>query len=288
MATYHTAAQLNLISDKLTAAWLAAKGTAASGLGIGDNARGHGLELKVANLSDLIDGTTDASFRDIEQQALIVAQTKAAYDAALLDSMFRSVLQRFYTAWSNMSANASGLSSTIVSLDTYLTYLNVTHATKWQALCAPDFRDAFYAMAGAHPSVQNVYFEIVQGATYANALRKLVVGTGQTAGASVDTTKYCGGFPKLVVSGFAGSADTVTVTGTQYDPATKTATAGKTWTVSVTGNGTFTLAPGGGTPAATDSLIAAVTSIVAGANITASTTIYAEAQRPSGRTNPPT
>ena len=168
------------------------------------------------------------------------------------------------------------------SLDAFLSALNPTTGTKWTGLQNWRLRDLWQLWKGAGqvPSVHNLYFELLQGATYANALAKLVVsGAVFTTGSAVDTSKYAGGFGYLLVSGFAGSTDIVTVTGTQFNPATRTATAGKTWTASVTGNGSFALTAG---TADADSLIAAVSAIAAGGSISGGT-IYVEARRPAGR-----
>ncbi len=58
-----------------------------------------------------------------------------------------------------------------------------------------------------------------------------------------------------------------------------------------TGDGTATVAAGNSTvaltPPFTSALLLAVTNVVAGTGMSAGT-IYAEAARPSGRTNPPT
>jgi len=176
------------------------------------------------------------------------------------------------------------------SLDQFLTYYNgATHGPNL-ALQNQYFREMFYEWKGSYPTATNLYFEVLLNAvfrsletdtlvetTFSNGLRQLLVGTGQTAGYDI-TTDYAGGVPYLLVSGFAGSSDTVTVTGTEDYHGVRT--AGKTWTATVTGNGPFALSVG---TATANALIAAASGIVAGANITASTLITVEAHKPSGR-----
>lgn len=171
------------------------------------------------------------------------------------------------------------------SIETYLTYYNTGAGGTWTALQPPQWRELFYQWKRVYPAVSNVYYEVLQagtfrGTTFTNALRKLIVGTGTTAGETVDHTKYCGGIPQVYCSTFNGSSDTVTVTGTEFNRTTGLTTAGVTWTFTVNATGRF--ARVGGTASA-DSLIVACSNISAGANITASSVIYAECRRPTSR-----
>lgn len=186
------------------------------------------------------------------------------------------------------------------NLNEYLGWLNTEDATKWQALQDYVFRDIFEACyPNVYPDPWNCYCEILQGTfdqaahLYALGLGRFVAsgaGTGTFTGATVqgliitgpkiDETKYCGGTPKLKVSGLTGSGN-VTVTGTAFDPDTRTAITGRTWITSISGNGTTPMTIGAGT-APTDSLITAVTNITIAAGISAGT-FYVEAHRPSGR-----
>jgi hypothetical protein len=171
--------------------------------------------------------------------------------------------------------------ASVVDFETLCDWLNTGTTPKNQALLHPHFSQSLFPQIkgiGIVPSIGNCFFEVLQGATYANALRKLVVGTGQTAGFAIDQTKYAGGVPYVLLSGLTGTG-LVTVTGTQWDPVTKTFTAGKTWTVTPTANGLWKLVSGGAAPASADALIVAVSDITAAAGITAGT-IYIEAYRP--------
>ena len=173
--------------------------------------------------------------------------------------------------------------STVVDLDSFASYHNLTTATKWQCLLAPDLYDLMTAAMGKAPSAHNTYFEVLQSGS-STALGKLVVGTGFLSPGSIDSAKYAGGFGQVKgvsvsVSGIG--SDTVTVTGSWR----------KTDGTIATGDGTATVAAGDSivvlAPPFTAALLLAVTNVVAGTNITGGT-IYAEAARPSGRSNPPT
>lgn len=265
-------ADLEDLGDNMVRIWLRAKGSTPWGLSDGASP-GYGAKLYVDALKTTVDGLAVTPTLDLGAAVNTVVTRGGATGYAihtLTDFLVR--LDRHCRRRSEVSG--------VTSLDDYLTYLNITHATKWQCLFDPNYRDLFFAIRGTYPSPENLYFEVISP-TYANGLRKLVIGTGQTAGASVTTTSYCGGFPKITVSGSTG-ADTVTVTGTQYNPATNTATAGKTWTAAVTGDGTVALVSGGGTPADTDALITACSGITAGGSLSAGT-IIVEAHRPTGR-----
>lgn len=275
-------ADVNLFLDHISRGYARQLGGSSYGTGeLGDTDRAAGA---AADLLAAVLATADASIlvgtASVPGMLTDVANWQAA-TSAIKHSTPRAVLNRI-----EKQVRALGLTG-VNSLDQFLTYYNYGSGGTNTALQSPYFREIFRNWKNAYPTARNLYFEVLQGGefdgtTFANALRSLLVGTGQTAGASI-STDYAGGVPYLKVSGFAGSSDTVTVTGTQYDPATGTRTTGKTWTATVNADGNFALASGGGTPAAANALIVAVSGIVAGANITAPTLIYAEARRPSGR-----
>lgn len=268
-----TAANIGTVLDKLCRAYSSLVGTSASDMGIGEAGASYGAYDALADVSALILGTADGE-QILDTNATLI-NTLSKFTASKVAGVYLGdPIKKLSYHVKKRSAIAA-----IVSLDTFLTYWNCTHATKWQCLAPSQWYDLYYAVYGARPSINNVYFEVLQGATYANGLRKLVVATTtQTPGATIDSAKYCGGFPQIVVSGISGSG-VVTVTGTEYNPATKTATAGKTWTVTASANTTYALEEG---TAAADSLIVAVSNIAVAAGITAGT-IYVEAARPSGR-----
>lgn len=256
-----------------------------------DNASAYGMgavsstNLAAGSAEDLEDAvlaTADASVVN----ALLLASTsyKTSLSAVKIGCP-KSILAKLDKALRDLALTG------VSSLNTYLTYYNRGAGGTNTALQSQYFRALYYNWRGSYPTATNLYFELLQGeifggVTFTNALRKLVVGTGQTAGTDI-STDYAGGVPYLKVSAFAGASDTVTVTGTQYDPVAGTRTTGKTWTATVAANGDIALASGGATPASANALICAVSGIVAGASITAATTIYVEAKRPTGRLKVP-
>jgi hypothetical protein len=270
------ASDLNAVLDPCVRFALRYVGTQASGYGVGVSGGVWGAVGAITDLKTVLVTTIS----DLDPIAALVQPIQT------LDLSVNGVGQ----AANNLAPILSALQGHVTrfqvpnvrSLDDYLTYLNVSQATKWQALQHPYWRDlASSWQTGVYPSAWNLYFEVLQGATYANGLAKFVVGTGYSVGQTIDTSMYAGGFPQLKASGITGTG-LVTVTGTAYDPATKTATAGMTWTATVNANGVFTLVPGGATPAPANSLIGAVSAISAAVGITAGS-IYVEAARPAGR-----
>lgn len=269
-----TPAQVVTITDKLAALWIAALGTDGSGYGLGTSGASARAYKKATDLQSAIIALGDA-----ELIALMLGNANDLVDAidayAAVGSATKAYL--FILDEACRQAGISGVST----LDLFAAHYNLTAATKWQCLLAPEVRELVYAAVRQYPTSSNVYFEVLQGATYTNGLRKLVVGTGQTAGASIDSDRYAGGFGQIIWSGAAGSG-VVTVTGTWRKSDGSLATAS---------DGTATLSGASGaavlTPPFTGALLVAVTAIVAAAGVTAGT-IYAEAKRPSGRTYPPT
>jgi hypothetical protein len=239
--------------------------------------------------SGLGDGTSGASAKaqdimnlllnclNYDELDALLRPTKSLLDASIYTNFVSGTVPVFLSALSNLCGR-SGLSG-VSDLNTYATYYNLQDTTKWQCLFNPVFRSVYSLWrGGTYPSAYNVYFEVLQGSQYPNALRKLVVGTGQTAGYSIDDTMYAGGFAYLTWSGVSGSG-TVTVTGTWRKPDGTTAS----------GNGTVSVSGASGsasiTPPFTNALILSCSNIAV-SGITAGT-LYVEARRPSGRTNPP-
>ena len=273
-----TTANLILLLDKVSAAYLAALGTNASGFGLGtagDTVRAY---KKFGDLLTLV-----LALNDADQVLSLLSDTQQTQRNCDTLTAFAQMASRLGTALNNearRSGNVLGLSSTITDLNSFARYYNTGAGGPWLCLFAPDFRAIYFALYGVNPDASNTYFEVLQGATYANALRKLVVGTGMTAGFDIDSTAYAGGFGQLNVSGLTGTG-IVTATGDWRDVAGNVLTA-QNGTVNVTANGVFVL-----TPPATNALLIKVTNITVPGGITAGT-IYAEAKRPTGRTNPPT
>ncbi len=265
-----SATDLGTILDGICLGYAKLVGTSGSGYGLGEPDGTYGTADAAGDLV-----TAVAGMSDVNTQVDLLAATSAWKDSLSSIAYYAAKVRPLLGTLGKHALSRGSYAS----VDAMLTFLNTGDTSKWQALAPKQWRDIHYAALGSYPSAYNVYFEVLQGSTYANGLRKLVVsGAVQTAGTSIDSTKYAGGVAKLIASGVTGSG-LVTVTGTAFDPATKTTSSGVTWTVTVTGNGTFTLAVG---TAPANSLIVAVSSISAAAGLTAGT-IYAEAHRPSGR-----
>ena len=251
-------------TDKLCAWYLQVQ----SGLGNGSS----GASGKVQDIMDIL-----LNCVNYDELDALLRPTKSLLDASIYTNFVSGTVPVFLSALSNLCGR-SGLSG-VSDLNTYATYYNLQHSIKWQCLFNPVFRSV-YALwrGGTYPSAHNVYFEVLQGTAYPNALRKLVVGTGQTAGYTIDETMYAGGFPYLKWSGVSGSG-TATVSGTWR----------KTDGTTATGNGTANVSGASGsasiTPPFSDALILSCSNISV-SGITAGT-LYVEARVPSGRTNPP-
>jgi len=264
------AADLNTILDACVLYAKRAIGTEAEDLGIGEAGGSWGAAGAAQDVQDAVLAMTD-----LEPVSAVAASVLQLIESASGIKVAAGHLGPLLSAL-QVHGTRFGLPN-VTSLEGLLTYYNTVHATKWGALQAPLWRDLFQAWLGTSASPWNVYFEAVGG----DGLRKLIVGTGETAGDSIDGALYAGGFPKLAVSGLSGSG-TVTVTGSALDPATRQVSVGRTWTASVTVDGTVALAPGGGSAAAANSLILACTLIEAAGGISAGT-IVVEAHRPTGR-----
>lgn len=274
-------ANVNKFLDIVVQGYARALGSSA-GYGIGASGAAYGTAAAATALRTAVLDTEDAGVVTASMLSSL-ARWIGAMDAVKL-ILPRGVLDQ-------VEKQIRGLTSptTFASLDAYLSYYNYGAGGTNTALQSQYFRELYYRWKGAYPTARNLYFQLKQGesfggVTFTNALRKEVITGGvgvETAGTDI-SANYAGGVPYLRVSGFAGTTDTVTVTGTQYDPATGTRTATKTWTVSVTGDGTFALASGGGNAASANALICIVSAISAGSNIT-DATIYVEAWAPSGR-----
>jgi len=283
-----TATDLNAQLDYCAQLYLKALGTAATGYGLGTSALAYGAGQSVASLK-----TGWAAVSDLDVSRMLAGALDQIEEKVTASRFTKDLLAPLLRAIT-IIVQRGGISG-VSSIDAYLEYLNTGTGTKWQALQPPNWRDVYYAWKSEYPTVHNVYYEVLQGATYVNGLGKfevsgagagvytdqanagdLVTEDGSTG--SIDTSKYCGGFPQVRVSGLTGTG-TVTVTGIGFDPATEAKTTSKTWTAAVTGNGVTACVVG---TAPVDSLIVNCTNVSVAAGISAGT-IYVEAARPTGR-----
>ncbi len=269
-----TAAGINAILDHSVQLYARIIGTQASGQGAGVAGQAWGAAQSAGSISTALLALTDLDpVADLVKPVGELLKTvdgagiAANHLAPLLSSLQRHVI-RF------------GIPD-VNNLDLFLRYLNTGTVTKWTGLQHPLWRDlALRWNPNITPEPCNLYFEVLQGATYANALARLTIGSAMVPGHSI-AAEYAGGFGQLRVSGLSGSG-VVTVTGTAFDPATRSTVAARTWTATVNANGVVALAPGGGSAAPADSLIKSVSAISAAVGISAGV-IYVEAARPAGR-----
>lgn len=262
------------ITDKLTAWWLTILGTDAAGYGLGVAGGSTRGTRKAADLEAMV-----LALADYQQ---VNALLQPAHDLVVLTDATEAARDKckgFLGALDTL-CGAAGIAD-VGTLDDYASYYNVGAGGPWNCLFAPDFLGLYASWSlGGAPSAENVYCEVLQGSGAPNALRKHEVGVGNTAGTPISTTTYAGGVGQVKATGVSGSG-VVTVTGTwrKSDGTIVTAASG---TCTVTGDGTVTL-----TPPYTNALLLTVSEITAAAGLTAGV-FYAEAKRPSGRTNPPT
>lgn len=278
-----TAAVLNAIIDNCCGYYLDVLGTSGSGFGYGTGPGSWGASTKATNLQTVLSGSSDLSF--IAQMSTSVLQlgnlSTGVIQAGADISPVLFALQQNVT---NFSPNAS-----VNNIDAYMTYLNTANpASYWAALQNPAWQTLGSAwFTGRAPSAWNTYADAPSANSvapvYTNGLATKVVGGSFTAGVTIDSTKFAGGVPAIIVSGITGSG-VVTVTGTARNPASfQTPVTGVTWTVTATGNGTFALAVG---TAPANSLILAVSAISAAGGISAGT-IEVVSQAPAGRPSEP-
>lgn len=273
-----TVESLNKCLDELISAYMRVDGTSTAAYGVGEFGDSYGAANNLAQLRTAITETADNDV--VETLGSSVTSARSKLTALLVcGAQMRGIKAAF-----DRHFRAQG-SANYSNLETFLRRYNTGESTKWQVLQAPEWSALYNAIAGARPEEYNCYFEVLQGSTYANAVAKWVVtgaGTGTfTDGVAIDTTYYAGGIPALVTSGLTGSGD-VTVTGTFYDPATKTTETSKTCIFTVSANGRAYRKTSSNGSAAADALLVGVDSVSAAAGITAGT-IYVEAERPAFR-----
>lgn len=267
---------INAVLDQAVDFAIRYVGSQASGLGVGINGQAWGAVQASTALDTAILALGDLDpIVALAQPAQTLNQSiDGAGQAANQLSSFLSALQSHVTKYQIPNVRA---------LDDYLTYCNITTGP-WQCLQNPFWYTLFGKwLGGSYPSIWNCFYEVLQGGsfqgtTFTNALAKFVVGTGFTGGFSIDTTKYAGGFPQVHFTAITGSG-LVTVTGTSYDPVSKSFQTGMTWTATCSATGVTALAA---STAPANSLIAAVSAVVCAGGISAGT-LYVEAARPAGR-----
>jgi len=268
--------------DYVVSSYLRGLGTLASGLGVGPAGGNFGAVQDLANVSSYLQTMAATYLAPVSALSPSVIQIGNTMDAARI---MAAQWAPFLTALQN-HVNAGGITG-VLSLDQFLTYYNVGAGGPWNALLNPNWSPLYIKWSGQTqgPSPCNMYFEVLQGSTYPDALAEFTItgaGAGSlTNGFAIDGTTYAGGFGYVNASGITGSG-LVTVTGDSFAYASQTVQTGITWTATVGANGEVALAPGGSNPAGTHDLILSVTGITIAAGLSAGT-LYIEAHRPSGR-----
>lgn len=157
--------------------------------------------------------------------APIMSFTDKVVTANVMRMLFQTFVQSLNAHCQQRGVN---LGNTILSLDTYATYVNGAGDFN-DFLYSPEFAALYLAVISSGLTAANVFSpEIKHGGTYTNAMGKCVITTGTpvfTDGALVDTAKYLGAVPKLhVESGGIVHTGTdtivITVTGTDHEGTT--------------------------------------------------------------------
>ena len=278
-----TYANLVLQSDKLAAIALCIKPAdtvtpSNSTVGIGDSSVAHGAGTDYGaryKANQLL--TLSVGVADFDYQNACNASARALSNGLSWQSYLNRQMQQHISNL-NSYAGAAGLSG-VTGINSFGTYYNSGAGGPWNCLFAPDFADVYDALFPASPlSPLNVYSHAI-----ANMGQLTVTGSGAgtfAGGTGVNTAKYAGvGAAQLTVTSFAGSTGTVTVTGTNQAGVT-----GRTWTVSVTANGTYALVP----TVASDLLVSVQGISIPASTLLASTLIVVNGLIPAGRTDPPT
>ena len=284
-----TYTQVNELIDNMCAQYNSLYGTVGTGYGIGDGT--WGVSKGLTAYGNIVDGSTDATFCDLTLQSIFNAPTVTAIAAITMAKMAQGVFAPLLNTLSG-ACQAMGTANSIASivdLNSFMAYYN--WGTGGNALClAPAvFYNLYYAWKGSYPTATNLYQEILQGATYTNALAKDAVAVGadtNTLGYTIDPTKYGGGQAYVQWPGtptYVGGAVSITVTGLNQ--------AGVSKTFSLSGTGAAGNFPAGAqtgvalVPQTAGDYITKVTA-VATSGITTLAALYIEARRPSGRTVP--
>jgi hypothetical protein len=280
MPNYYSAAQCVTLGDKLTAAFLALKGTTGNGEGIGDGS--WGVSLKASDLLAIVEGSTDSSFADHLLEIPQVGNFKALDDAVVLSTQWKSMFGSIHTTIDAVARNGVSLDATVTNFETLLYWYNWLDATKFQAMMPPDWRELYFNQFGVYPSPKNLYQEVLVGGATPDGLYESIISGSQTDGVVIDYTQYAGGYPYVEWTGGVGTgAYTITVTGKDQDNAVET------WEITgsnVAASDTGTIAVG---QTNAYSLVTDVTSFSVDAGITAGT-FHVSSRPPLTRTNPPT
>ena len=265
----------------MAAAYIATRGTVGSGYGVGDESLAigsdWGLSRKIRDLQALLFTALPSGLAASDLALTLLPNTNTAVQksgTALCKLLFRDLFNGL-----KQVCYQAGISG-VTDVDSFSAYNNTGAGGPYAALMAPEFLTLYNIVYGKNPSATNVYAPAVSSIG-------TVVVVASTPGSPgslnpIDTSTYAGAaVANVVVTGFAGTTAIITVTG-QARTSSGTLVSSRTWTVSVTGNGTFTLVP-----TIAGDLVTSVTSMAVAAGITAGTFAIGCAV-PAGRTDPPT
>ena len=265
----YTYANLVTLSDDLCSEWNQAVGTNSSGYGVGHTGDTNTAYGKAGTYM------TDASAVDIDILRYLASANAANHQAKVdiynWSKMIHAPLLGDWTA----AINAAG-SATINNIEKFAKYWNYGSGGPWHCLMNPIFREIHFAVYTTYPSASNVFYEVLQGSRFGNALGKLV-GSTFTDGVAIDSTKYAGGVAYARSSGsVSGSPGTISVTGVWRKTDGTTATGVGTVAWGLPAN------PYALTPPFTNALLLDVTNITCSGSVGADT-VWIEAWRPTGR-----
>jgi hypothetical protein len=281
---YLTSSQANKLCDDLVQLYARIK----SGIGASS---ASGAWQVAEHIAALVEASADASFADRSIQSALSAPSISLVNVMQAPKIARSCCSGFFASLSSVAANLGTNPSlspdpvrAITDLDSFLYYYNVTNTgAPNAALQAPEFGELYQLLRGSPIDRLNLYFPVVQGATYTNALAKFVVsGAVFTSGFTIDRASYAGGIPYVQWTGGTGSgASTITVTGEDQNGVSGSYTLSGTW-----GSGAFVATQAGValTLPSASKLITKVTAVA----VTGMTggTLYVESRPPAGRTWP--
>lgn len=128
---------------------------------------------------------------EVDQTVDLLTPAKNALYACNRAGMLNTLSPIINAIETHCQRRGAATDSTIISLNTYLQYLNTT---RFSALLAPEFSDFWFALKAARLSYKGVYApawhpNIVSGVS-ANGFALRAVGGSFTAGTALDTAKY--------------------------------------------------------------------------------------------------
>src|SRR5581483_5945010 len=158
-----TAATVVSLTDKVGALYDAALGSSTTMDGLGDSTQVWGASKKANDLVVLVQALTDPG-----QQVALLKPANDLQNQMTAKLQLAPDLVQFFNNLKQLCAATSAVTGAS-SLDSFLKYYNIGAGGPWNALLHPDFATIFQQINnGVALSAFNVYFEILQGATYTN------------------------------------------------------------------------------------------------------------------------